>query len=292
MKRGDPEPGARLDVGPPVDEVAPNGERYLVRSVARALQLLELVSDAAADGLSLSDLSRSLSMSKSATFSLVRTLSTRGYLRESEPGPRYLLGLALMRLGDTVAHQLPLGELCRPILVSLTEQTHMTSRAAVADSGYPVFIERVDGPGSVRFHTPLGRRESPHASAAGKAILATMSADEVHRLVTTTGLAARTRHTITEESRLHTDLEQTRRRGYALDDEEDAEGVFCVGAAFYDHAGRCAGALSSTGIKLDLPAWRVEELGRTLREHSDRLTALLGGRPPTSLAPTTPAEQP
>ena len=47
----------------------------------------------------------------------------------------------------------------------------MTSRVAVSDEGYPVFIDRVDGPGSVRFHAPLGQREVPYASAAGKAIL-------------------------------------------------------------------------------------------------------------------------
>ena len=43
-----------------------------------------------------------------------------------------------------------------------------------------------------------------------------------------------------------------------------------------EHAGRCVGAVSVTGLKLDLPAWRVEQLGRTVREHADRISALLG----------------
>ena len=66
------------------------------------------------------------------------------------------------------------------------------------------------------------------------------------------------------------------RRGYAIDDEEDADGVFCVGSAVLEHVGRCVGAVSVTGLKLDLPAWRVEQLGRTVREHADRISALLG----------------
>ena len=34
-----------------------------------------------------------------------------------------------------------------------------------------------------------------------------------------------------------------------------------------------------TGIKGDLPAWRVDELGRAVRSHADKVSALLGGAP-------------
>ena len=81
-------------------------------------------------------------------------------------------------------------------------------------------------------------------------------------------------------SALLADLVVTRQRGYAVDDEEDVEGVFCVGAAFFDHTGRCAGALSGTGIKTDLPAGRVEELGGAVRRYADRVTQQMGGRAP------------
>ena len=32
-------------------------------------------------------------------------------------------------------------------------------------------------------------------------------------------------------------------------------------------------------IKGDLPAWRIEELGRAVRSYADRVSALLGGVP-------------
>jgi IclR family acetate operon transcriptional repressor len=66
------------------------------------------------------------------------------------------------------------------------------------------------------------------------------------------------------------------RRGYAIDDEEDNEGVFCVGSAIFDHSAHCVGAVSITGLKLDLPAWRVEQLGQTVRGHAERISTLLG----------------
>jgi IclR family transcriptional regulator, acetate operon repressor len=267
------DPGGR----PAGEEAGGAAGRYTVRSVARALRLVDAVAEAPGDGLTLSDLARALDASKSATLALARTLVGFGYLREIRPGPRYALGAALLRLGDIARQQLPLGEVCRPILEELAGATEMTSRVAVSDQGYPVFIDRVDGPGSVRFHAPLGQREIPYASAAGKAILATMDAGAVRAICAQTGLRPRTARTITDIDSLLDDLDLARRQGFAIDDEEDAEGIFCAGAAFFGHDGACAGAVSVTGIKRDLPAWRVDELGRTVRASADRVSQLLGG---------------
>lgn len=267
--------GARGEPEPP--EPPGLAGRYTVRSVARALQLVDIVAKGPAEGQSLSDLARELGTSKSTALSLARTMVAAGLLRDTRPGPRYTLGTALIRLGDIARRQLPLGDLCRPLLEELADTTKMTSRVAVCDEGYPVFIDRIDGPGSVRFHAPLGQREVPYATAAGKAILSTMDEQAVRALCAETGLPPRTAHTITDIDSLLEDLAVARRHGFAVDDEEDAEGIFCAGAAFFGHDGACAGAVSVTGIKRDLPAWRVDELGRTVRACADRVTGMLGG---------------
>jgi IclR family transcriptional regulator, acetate operon repressor len=251
--------------------------RYTVRSVARAMRLVQIVADGPAEGLPLSELARALRTSKSTTLSLARTLTAFGMLRDLQPGPRYTLGTGLIRLGDIARGQLPLGDVCRPLLTELSDLTKMTSRLAICDDGFPVFIERVDGPGSVRFHTPLGQREMPHSSAAGKAILATMTGEQVRAVCGQAGLPRRTSHTITDLASLRENLALVRSNGFALDDEEDAEGVFCLGAAFFGHDGAVAGAVSVTGIKGDLPAWRVNELGQAVRRAADRVSGILGG---------------
>ena len=259
----------------PADELIAG--RYTVRSVARALRLVDIVAGGPPEGQSLSDMARALGTSKSTTLALARTLAGFGYLRDTRPGPRYTLGTALIRMGDIARQQLPLGDLCRPLLEELADATKMTSRVAICEEGYPVFIERVDGPGSVRFHAPLGQREIPYASAAGKAILSTMSKQEVRAMCEQTGLRPRTGHTITDIDSLLDNLTLARGQGFAVDDEEDAEGIFCVGAAFFGHDRSCAGAVSVTGIKGDFPAWRIDELGRAVRRSADKVSQILGG---------------
>jgi DNA-binding IclR family transcriptional regulator len=105
--------------------------RYTVRSVARAIRLMELVADGPPDGQSLSDLARALGTSKSTTLALARTLTASGLLRDVRPGPRYTLGTALIRLGDIAHNQLPIGGLCRPLLAEMADLTKMTARVAI-----------------------------------------------------------------------------------------------------------------------------------------------------------------
>jgi len=267
-----PVAGARPQ--PPTDP-----SRYTVGSVVRALRLLDVVAEGPAQGLTVSEVARALGTSKSTAFALAHTLADQGYLRAADPGPRYQLGLALVRLGDVSANRLPLGQLCRPVLHALSTRTGLTTRAAANDAGQPMFVERVDAPGAIRFYTPLGVPELAHVSSAGKAILAELGDDEVAALVATTGLTRRTRKTITSLPELLADLAATRRRGYAVDDEEDVEGVFCVGAAFFDHTGACAGAISATGIKRDLPPRAVEDLGQAVRAAANSVTDQLRGTP-------------
>lgn len=258
----------------------PRTPSYTVASVARAFDLVDLVAAAPAEGITVSEIARELSISKSTAYALARTLVDRAVLRAVDPGPRYQPGMALIRLGDVATRSMPLGGVVQPVLLDLSNQTGLTSRAAVASNGYPIFIARIDSPGAVRFHTPLGVPELPHTSSAGKAILATMSHDDVVRVAEECGLPRRTRKTIATLEELEADLAITRRRGYAIDDEEDVEGVFCIAAAFFDHTGRCAGAVSATGIKVDLPSRRVEELGEAVKDAARRLTTLFGGRSP------------
>ena len=171
----------------------PNNEtinRYQVQSVARAMEILELVASSGENGLSLTEIAQAVGMAKSSTIAAARTLAQFGLLQIDGPGPRYRLGLALLRYGDLVAQQTTLGKSALPLLHELTEATGLTARLAMNDNGFPVFVERVDGKGSVRFHTPLGQRESPHATSAGKVILAQLDEDHVRKVIDEVGLDA------------------------------------------------------------------------------------------------------
>ena len=262
------------------------GGRYRLRSVERALDTLEFLALAGPDGITLSELADQLAISKSSAFALLHTLIGRGFATDSgtRQSRRYRLGMALAKLGDAAAAQAPLAGVATPVLRSLTDATGLTTRLVVPDGPYAVVIARVDAPGSVRFASYLGKREYPHCTSAGKALLAALPAERARQLALAAGMPARTPRTITDPDALLRDLALAAMRGYTIDDEEDAEGVFCIGAPVRDRSGSCVGAISGTGLKLNRPAWRMDELGVLVRDAADEISRALGGTPFADMA--------
>ena len=256
-----------------------SSSRNTLQGVSRALRLLNCLAVAGGAGLSLTEAAQPIGTTKSTVLTLLRTLIDFDYVTASERGPRYRLGPAVVHLADAHKDSLPWLEIARPIARALTDSTGWTSRIASHIDGHPVFEDRIDAPGVIRFFTPLGIRELPHVSAAGKAILACLPESEVRRIIGETGLPRRTRNTITELDSLLRDLALINERGYAIDDEEDDEGVFCIAAAFQSGDARPLGAISITGLKSDMPAWRVPEFAAQVRAAADDIARGAGGKP-------------
>jgi IclR family acetate operon transcriptional repressor len=256
-------------------------DRYRVRSVERALDVLDALAEADAGGLRLAELARRLDTSKSTVLAVLRTLTSRGFVAElgEGRGRRYRLGLTLARLGDQALGQIDLLELALPSLQAMTDETGWTSRIGVLDDAFAVILGRVDGPGIIRFQSNLARRELPHCSAIGKALLAHLPEDAIRAIVARTGLPSRTATTITDVDHLLRDLDGVREREFAVDDEEDSEGVCCVGAAVVDHRDACVAAISVTGLKLMLPPGGIAGMGEVVRRYAVEISARLGAVP-------------
>ena len=105
---------------------------------------------------------------------------------------RYRLGMALVRLGDMAVGNFALADVAMPEMRKLTADLGMTSRLAILDEGYAVVVGRVDAPGAIKFDAALGRREMPHCSAVGKALLASLPASEAQSMLDRLTLPRRT----------------------------------------------------------------------------------------------------
>lgn len=255
--------------------------RYRVQSLGRGLDLLDLIARRGKDGGRLTDLARELKLSKAAVYAMLQTLLARGFIADRGQGAdrRYRLGMTLARLGDAAIGTIALADVAIPVLRELTAAVELTSRVAVLDDGYAVVVGRVDAPGAIRFDAALGRRELPHCSAVGKALLAALPADAARAILGRTELPRRTPHTITKIADLMQDLRRTAERGYAIDDQEDTDGVLCVGTCVFDHSGAAAGAISVTGLKQHSREGDRQALAKTVIAFADRISREMGGPP-------------
>ncbi len=254
--------------------------RYTVKSVARAVDILESLEDAPSDGLTVTEVAKVVGLSKAAAFATLWTLAARGLVTASGEGTsrRYRLGLALVRLGQQAASQTTIADVGRPVLRALTEQTGLTSRLAVLEEDWAVVIGRVDSRTAVRLDLRMGQREWPHCTGVGKALLSTLPEAEIRDIVGRVGMPARTERTITDPDALVESLARARAAGFVIDDEEDAPGITCLAAPIIDEHGRLLGAVSVTGLTADPALMRPKSVGRQVKAAAQQIADLASRR--------------
>lgn len=247
-----------------------------VASVERALTILELLAEKR-DGLTTSDLSRRARIPKSSTSYLLRTLVARGYVRRNDDG-QHTLGLRLLSLGGLAMQGMELREAALPHLRLVVERTRFDAHLAILDHGDAVYIERVEGPGFIKMATWVGRRMVPHVTAVGKALMCQLDETEVKKLFGQHHVKAVTAKTITTLPKLLAELAETRRRGYALDDEESSERVRCVAAPVMTPNGDVVAAMGISGTVGQISDEQFTRIGSIVQAAAMKLSGQLGTR--------------
>jgi DNA-binding IclR family transcriptional regulator len=199
----------------------------LIRSVSRALRVLESVG-ATPRGLTVKQIARRCDLTVATTYHLVRTLAYEGYVVRRDDGTygigleisdRYRELLAAFRAPDGVEQRL---------------------RRAALDSGYSHYLGRfvngrialssvAEGPRSPYLEDLVpGFDDGAHATALGKALLATMRTEERSRYVLEADMRSFTRATIDTIDGLEADLAAGERRGMQMELGQYRTGVGCA----------------------------------------------------------------
>jgi IclR family transcriptional regulator, KDG regulon repressor len=251
--------------------------REQVTSVERALSILELLASKH-QGLSTSDISRFAHVPKSSTSYLLRTLVGRGYVhRDAETG-QHTLGIRVLSLGGQAMQGMALREVALPHLRHIVDRTRFDAHLAILDHGEAVYIERVEGPGFIKMATWVGRRMVPHVTAVGKALICQLDQTEVKSLFEQHHIKPLTANTITSLPKLLAELSETRRRGYAIDDEESSDRVRCVAAPVIAPNGEVIAAIGISGTVGQISDEHLARIGSIVRAAASKLSGQLGVR--------------
>ena len=250
------------------------------QALSRGLAVLEALA-ATEGGATLTMLADKLTLPAPTAHRLLATLAEAGYVQQG-PAGEWLVGVRAFRVGSAFLAHRNLVAQAYPHLKRLMELSGETTNLAVVDDGEAVTVEQVQCRELMRMSTKLGARAPLHASGVGKAMLSAMDGAAVDATLAGHGLTRHTPKTITTPERLAAELAATRERGYAIDDEEHAEGMRCVAAPLWDEHGEPWAAISLAGPTSRITPERVAELGHLVRATAADLTRALGGRPPRS----------
>jgi IclR family transcriptional regulator, acetate operon repressor len=104
-----------------------------------------------------------------------------------------------------------------------------------------------------------------------------MTKEKLRNVLHKKGLARFTAKTIVDPARLAAELEATRRRGWAIDDEERTPGMRCVAAPIFNVFGEALAGISISGPAVRMPLERLGELGPQAAHAAEAITRPLGG---------------
>jgi IclR family acetate operon transcriptional repressor len=242
----------------------------MIQSLDRAMMILEELSRH--EGLSLSDLAGRLSQSPATVYRVLVTLETRGIVELDPATQHWLVGAGAFLIGSRFLRRTSVVDRARPFMRALMERTGETANLGVARGDHVLFLSQVETHASIRAFFPPGTLSPLHVSGIGKALLAVRGGKGVPQ----GGLQRFTPRTITAPQALLEDLERTRARGWALDDEERTEGMRCVAAAVFDAMGEPVAGLSISGPVSRVTPEAVPELGAAVAQAARDLSAALG----------------
>lgn len=230
-----------------------------VQSVDRVFGLLEHLADG--DGaLTLSELAARSALPMPTIHRLIRFLVSQGYVRQDR-AKRYTIGPRMIWLGEAASRML--GSWATPVLTRLVEEFGETANMAMLEGDGVIYVAQVPSPQAMRMFTEVGRFVMPHCTGVGKAIMSTMSDDEVAGLLDRTGMPARTEHTIASVDKMLAELAIIREAGYAVDDGEQELGVRCVAVPVPNLPFRAA--ISVSGPSSRVTADQVERIAPVAR---------------------------
>lgn len=250
-------------------------------SVDRSLTILEFIVTQE-KGFSLAKICEHLSIPKSTAYRILETLNERGYIKWNDSTEKYSVGLKLIELGIIGLSNNEIVEVTAPHLRHLSEMTGETCFLGVLNEGEVVYLYKIEGTNSIRTSAQLGERRLAHCTGLGKAMLSTLSMEEIEEIAYEKRLKKLTKNTITDLNLLHKELIEIRKVGYSFDNEENELGVSCLSVPLYNFTGSTVGAISCAGPTKQIRK-NKDVIVKEISESGQYISRLLGFTPSNRL---------
>lgn len=254
-----------------------------IRAVKRATELLRRIATRP-DGIALTELAAAASLSKTTTYRILQTLVATQFVSCDPLTGLYFPGHVFLQIGLATESFQGLKRAALPYLERLRDATGETAALVVMRGAERLTIDVVVGLPELKAVPEIGSAKPIYAGAAGKVLLASLSEDEVKRLIKQRPFVKVARNTIESPKALSNALKAVREQGYALSTEETVNGQGAIAAPIF-----CNGSLVGA-VNLCVPTVRlsqdfVKEAIPEVVKAARKISLGLGGQAIAEIAP-------
>lgn len=225
-----------------------------IQSVRVSLEILETLKEHGSTRIR--DLDERLDVSKGTIHTHLNTLRTDDYV--TKEGNTYRLGLKWIPMGEHVRNRVDLYIAAKQKIDQMARETGELVHLMVPSFPYEITLYEAHGEQAVAPNYHLRMREEVqhlHVTAAGKSILSQLPKQRVEAIIDEVGLPPKTENTITDPDKLFEELAEVQERGYAINREEEIQGMCAAGAPILDPDDNILGA-----VALSVPSKRMDSI--------------------------------
>lgn len=221
----------------------------------------------------LSDIAATMQLNKSTVHRILSSLEYMGYVKQNQEYARYEATFKIVEMASKIVSGADISRKVLPHLKSLSEKTGETVHFVRLEGTDVVYIDKVEPEhGRVPMESRVGLHIPFYRSAVGKALAAQMAEPEVRKLWDACTIERTTPYTITHYDEFQEALEEVKRKGYALDNEENEQGVRCIGVALTTPVGMPRYAISISVPIERMDNDRIREFSRLLLTEKDAIS--------------------
>jgi IclR family KDG regulon transcriptional repressor len=202
---------------------------YSAPSVRKAFKILEIISGSP-NGFGISEIAKQLRIGKSTVHGITAALEELGLLVRDPLHKRYQLGYSLLELSRKFYKRVALRDIARIPMERLMEKVEETVFLGIMNGDHITILDVVESHNEIKITSPPGTRLPLLAGATGKVFLAHIEEKKSKEIVRKMRLVRYTPKTKMDPKQFLKEVEETKKRGYAIDDEEYLSGVRAVAA--------------------------------------------------------------
>lgn len=223
------------------------GTHEYTSAVERAIDILEYMATNGR-GVSVAELSEEMGVNRTSIYSILKMLAGKGYIRKVSDG-RYSLTGRMFEYGQKFRNSFPIVHIVRTLGNTLDLGYDCQLNVAMYFSGSTATIMNCFRLKSPNFKytdkTMLSGQTVPlYASALGKMLLANMRPLESKKLLEEMQFYPYTENTVRDATALKAQMEEIIAKGYAFEENECFDNIFCVAAPVFDRTNTVTAACS------------------------------------------------
>ena len=238
-------------------------EDVKVKSLYKAIKLLDYF-DSKNPERGISELAELSGLLKSTIHNIMSTFEKCGFIEKNIKTNKYRLGLKILALSNVLSQTDDMRQSVKPFMDELAEKTGETVFFATPYGTEIIYVETVFPNDHVSARSVKGVVAPMYCTSIGKAILAYKPREFVQEVIEK-GMERFTPNTLTDTNGFLKDLEETRQRGYSIDNMEHEYGIKCVGVPVRNSGGEVVAALSLTGPSLRYTDDKIIEYSQLLQ---------------------------